>query len=208
MKFYDQVILPRLIDCACGARPIERQREKLVPLAQGDVLEVGIGSGRNIPFYDRDRLRHFYGLEPCARSRAMASERALRWQLPLQWLGLDGTAIPLPDAVVDTVVVTYALCTIPDPVVALREMARVLRPDGELLFCEHGWAPDVEVQLWQQRLNPIWRRVAGGCHLNRPILDMLAAGGFRVRNAETMYLPGVLRAAGWNVWGSAVPAAR
>jgi SAM-dependent methyltransferase len=203
MGFYERRVLPHIINCACGSKPIMRQREKVVPFARGEVLEIGIGTGLNLPYYDSAKVTRLIGLDPSEKSWELAGERAAALPFDVEFLGLPGEAIPLADNSVDTVVVTFALCTIPDPVAALRGMARVLRPDGELLFCEHGRAPDAGVQRWQDRINGFWASVAGGCNINRDIPALLAAGGFQVGDLQTLYLPGTPRIAGYNYWGRA-----
>jgi len=204
MGFYDQYILPRFINCACATKPIMKQREKVVPLARGTVLEIGIGTGLNLPYYDAGKVQRVIGLDPSEASWKLARARAAGLGFAVDFIGLPGEEIPLDDASVDTVLVTFALCTIPDPVSALRGMARVLRPGGNLVFCEHGKAPDARVRTWQDRINPIWRRIAGGCHLNRDIPSLLDAGGFAIADLQTGYLPSTPRFAGFNYWGSAV----
>ena len=154
MGFYERQILPRLINCACGTRPMTKQREKVVPLASGVVLEIGIGTGRNLPFYDPARVQRLIGLDPSEQSWKLAADRAAHVDFDVEFVGLPGEQIPLEDASVDTVLVTYSLCTIPDPITALHGMARVLRPGGSLIFCEHGRAPDASVRAWQDRINP------------------------------------------------------
>jgi SAM-dependent methyltransferase len=203
MGFYDQCILPRVINCACGTRPIMKQREKVVPLASGIVLEIGIGTGRNLPYYDPSKVERVIGLDPSEKSWQLAADRAAHVDFAVEFIGLPGEQIPLVDASVDTVLVTYALCTIPDPVTALHGMARVLRPGGSLFFCEHGRAPDEAVCKWQDRLNPFWRKILGGCNLNRDIPALLAAGGFGIAQMDSMYLPGTPKFTGFNVWGRA-----
>ncbi|MDE0949993.1 MAG: methyltransferase domain-containing protein [Halioglobus sp.] len=203
MGFYDGYVLPRFINCACGSKPIMKQRQKVVPLASGTVLEIGIGTGLNLPHYDASRVDRLIGLDPSVASWALAGARAEHLGFEVEFIGLPSEQIPLDDASVDTVVVTFSLCTIPDPVTALEGMARVLRPEGSLIFCEHGRAPDTNVQKWQDRINPIWRRLAGGCHLNRDIPALLSSGGFEVSALEAGYLPGTPRIAGYNYWGSA-----
>ncbi len=163
-----------------------------------------MGSGLNLPYYRRENVTKLWGLEPAAPMRKMAGERARQLAIDVEFLDLPGERIPLDDDSVDTVLVTYTLCTIPDPELALRGMRRVLRPGGKLIFCEHGAAPDASVRRWQDRVNPLWKRLAGGCHLNRAIPDLLGAGGFRIEMIETMYLPG-WRPATFNYWGTAVP---
>lgn len=204
MGFYDKHILPHFINCACGTRPMQRQRQKVVPQARGEVLEIGIGSGLNLPYYDPAQVTRVIGLDPSESSWKLAAGRVASIDVPVEFIGLSGEDIPLPDASVDTVLVTYSLCTIPDPAQALEGMRRVLRPGGELLFCEHGRAPDDSVRRWQDRINPLWRRMAGGCHLNRDIPALLTQAGFQVERLETMYLPSTPRIAAYNYWGAAV----
>lgn len=203
MGFYEKYILPRFINCACSAKPMMKQRDKVVPRATGTVLEIGIGTGLNLPFYDSTRVDRVIGLDPSEESWALAGKRAAHVGFPVEFIGLPGEEIPLDDASVDTVMVTFALCTIPDPVTALRGMARVLKPGGELIFCEHGLAPDEPVRKWQSRINPMWRKIAGGCNLNRDIPELLESGGFAVTEMDTAYLPSTPKFAGFNYWGSA-----
>lgn len=155
MGFYDRHILPHVIHLACGAKPIRYQRRKVVPQASGRVLEIGIGSGLNLPFYDPAKVEKLWGLEPSDEIRRMAEKAAVGAPFPVEFIGLPGEAIPLDDASMDTVVTTYTLCTIPDAVAALREMRRLLKPGGQLLFAEHGRAPDAAVRRWQDRLDGI-----------------------------------------------------
>ncbi|MCB1689837.1 MAG: class I SAM-dependent methyltransferase [Halioglobus sp.] len=206
MGFYDKYVLPRFINCACGTKPIMKQREKVVPLARGTVLEIGIGTGLNLPLYDASTVDRVIGLDPSEASWELAGARAAHLDFDVEFIGLPGEQIPLEDASVDTVLVTFALCTIPDPVTALKGMARVLRPGGRLVFCEHGKAPDSSVCKWQDRINPYWRRFAGGCNLNRDIPGLLEEGGFAVSELQNAYLPGTPRIAGYNYWGSAAHA--
>jgi ubiquinone/menaquinone biosynthesis C-methylase UbiE len=206
MGFYDKHVMPRFINCACGTKPIMKQREKVVPLARGTVLEIGIGTGLNLPLYDASVVDRVIGLDPSEESWKLAGERAAHLDFEVEFIGLPGEEIPLDDASVDTVLVTFSLCTIPDPVTALEGMARVLRPGGSLIFCEHGKSPDSSVRKSQDKINPFWRRFAGGCNLNRDIPQLLEAGGFAVSELNTAYLPGTPRIAGYNYWGSAAHA--
>ncbi len=205
MGFYSRYILPTVLHLSCGSKPIAYQRQKVVPRATGRVLEVGIGTGLNLPFYDPNKVDFVYGLEPASemskRARRIADEAAF----PVKFIDLPGEEIPLDDHSVDTVLLTYTLCTIPDPLAALEGMRRVLKPDGQLLFCEHGLAPDAKVQRWQNRLNSMRSALCGGCQLNRSIPDLIEAGGFHVTDIETMYLPSTPSIAGFNYWGSARP---
>jgi ubiquinone/menaquinone biosynthesis C-methylase UbiE len=202
MSVYQERILPHLIHFACSARPNQKQREKILPDARGEVLEIGFGSGLNLPYYDPQKVRKIWALEPSAGMRRKALPQVEASGLEVEFIALPGEAIPLESASVDTVVVTYALCTIPDAITALQGMRRVLRPGGTLLFCEHGIAPDEDVRRWQRRLNPAWRRIAGGCNLNRDIPELLAKGGFEITRDQRMYIPGV-RALCYNFWGAA-----
>ena len=202
MNLYDRYLLPTLIDLLCGIKPVQRQRARIVPLAQGRVLEIGIGTGRNLPFYDKSRLQQLYGLDPALQMHRKARQRMRQAGLQVELLDLPAEKIPMPDASFDTVVTTFTLCTIPDAVAALREMRRVLKPGGRLLFCEHGTAPDASVRRWQDRLTPLWKPLAGGCHLNRDIPALLREGGFRIDEMEQLYLPGP-RPLTYNYWGSA-----
>ncbi len=205
MGFYDRYILPRVLDLACGTKPVRRQRPKVVPLAEGRVLEIGIGSGLNLPFYDGAKIETVIGLDPAEEMLSMAKRRSGGLPFAVEYLALEGERIPLEADSVDTVLVTYTLCTIPDAVAALEGMRRVLKESGRLIFCEHGRAPDAAVRRWQDRLNPLWGRIGGGCNLNRDIPALIEAAGFRVEHLERMYLPGTPRFAGFNTWGSARP---
>lgn len=204
-SWYDRHILPWALDIACGLRAVERQRRKVVPLAHGRVLEVGIGTGLNMAWYDPVRVSRITGLDPALDLHPRAQRRIQATGLPVELVGLSAEQIPRPDASFDTVVMTYTLCTIPDPVAALREMRRVLVPGGRLLFCEHGRAPDAGVARWQDRLQPLWGRLAGGCHLNRDIPALLQAGCFACPDLQTRYLPGP-RVMTFNYWGQALAA--
>ncbi|MEM1249633.1 MAG: class I SAM-dependent methyltransferase [Acidobacteriota bacterium] len=202
MSLYERYVLPHLIHVACGNSAIAKQRQKVVPLASGRVLEIGMGSGLNLPFYDRQKVEKVWGLEPSLGMRKKAARRVRESDLDLEWLDLPGEEIPLEDDSVDTVVLTYTLCTIPGWEPALEQMRRVLKPGGRMVFAEHGEAPDDGVRRWQQRIEPMWKRIAGGCHLSRPIPRFLEQGGFALDGLETMYLPGP-KWASFNYWGQA-----
>jgi len=203
MGFYDRHILPRLLNAAMSAKPITYQRRKVVPRAQGRVLEIGFGAGHNLPFYDAAKVSHIWALEPALEMRVRAAERVAASPIALEFLDLPGEQIPLDDETADTVLVTYTLCTIPDVHGALGEMRRVMKSGGRMIFCEHGEAPDEGVQRWQRRLTPTWKAIGGGCHLGRPIPSLIRDAGFRVDKMETMYLPGTPRFAAFNYWGDA-----
>jgi ubiquinone/menaquinone biosynthesis C-methylase UbiE len=203
MGLYDRYILPTVTNWACSAKPNMKQREKVVPLAEGEVLEIGLGSGLNLPYYDTARVRKVWGLEPSEGMRRLAEKRLQDSNLELEMIDVSAEEIPLEEKSIDTVVITYTLCSIPDVERALRGARRVLRPGGRLLFCEHGLAPEGPVRRWQHRINPVWRRFSGGCNVNRDIPGLLQEGGFRVVVDERMYIPGI-RFLSYNYWGSAV----
>ena len=190
MRFYDEKILPHLIDFACGMGQVMKTRAQVVPQASGRVLEIGIGTGLNLAFYDRSRVERLVGVDPAEEMHALARRRSLRAGLPVELVPVTAERLPLPSGSIDCVVCTFTLCSIPDVLAALREMRRVLKPGGEFLFCEHGLAPDAGVRAWQHRLTPIWKPLAGGCHLDRDIPALIEAGGFQVRELSREYLPG------------------
>ena len=203
MSFYEEKIVPHIINCACGTKPILKQREKVVPLASGTILEIGIGTGINLDYYDANKVDKVIGLDPSEASWKLASERAANLPFKVEFIGLPGEQIPLDDDSIDTVLVTYSLCTIPDPVTALEGMRRVLKPNGKLIFCEHGLAPDAKVHKWQDRINPSWKVLFGGCNVNRDIPQLLQQGGFTIDSMDSMYLPSTPKFAGFNYWGIA-----
>ena len=204
MSLYDKYILPIFLNCACGSKPINYQREKVVPQASGIILEVGIGSGLNIPFYDRAVVEKIIGLDPSIELHAMAKKTADQHDLAIDFIVGGAEQMDLPNDSVDTVLVTYTMCTIPDALSANKEMLRVLKPGGRLIFCEHGLAPDANVSKWQSRIDPFWGKIAGGCHLNRDIPELIRSAGFQIQTMDEMYLPGTPKFAGYNYWGVAV----
>ena len=203
LGFYDKYILPKFLNCACGSKPINYQRDKIVPLAKGVVLDIGIGSGLNIPFYNKSNIDCLYGLDPSEELLKIAKSVAKKNELKVEFLECGAEAIPLPDQSIDTVLVTYTMCTIPDIKLSNSEIMRVLKPEGRLLFCEHGLAPDKNIAKWQNRINPIWSKMAGGCNLNRDIPKLITSSGFKISNMEEMYLPSTPKFAGYNYWGVA-----
>lgn len=206
MGVYASWFLPRLIGCACGSRPVERQRARLVPLARGVVVDLGFGSGTNLPHYDADRVTRVIAVEPEPAMLAYRRDQR-RGDITVDEVVAGAEATGLPDQCADTVVVTYALCTIPDAPAALAEARRLLKAGGQLLFCEHGRAPDADVARWQTRIEPVWKRLAGGCHLTRDPVALVEAAGFTCQALEQRYLSGTPRFAGWTSRGTAVPAA-
>lgn len=204
MNLYEQYCLPHLVGFACNLPVVRAQRQRIVPLAYGRVLEVGMGTGLNIPFYDAEKIDHLYGLEPSAAMRSKAAPALARAPFPIEWLSLPGEEIPLDDRSVDTIVLTYTLCTIAGWQQAIAQMRRVIKPGGKLIFSEHGESPDDSVRRWQHRLNPLWSRLAGGCQLSRPIDRCIESGGFRLDSLETGYLSGP-RPMAFNYSGVASP---
>ena len=201
-SWYDRRILPFLLDFACSMKAVGEQRQKVVPRAAGTVLEIGIGSGLNMAHYDKAKVTKIIGLDPSLQMQARAKKRVADAGLDVELIGLSAEKIPLNDESVDTVLVTYTLCTIPEPVYAIKEMNRVLKPEGKLIFCEHGRAPDEKVRRWQDRLTPYWKKLCGGCHLNRDIPALLNEGGFLSNDLTSMYLEGP-RPMTFNYWGEA-----
>ncbi len=205
MGIYEHWVLPKMLDFAMRQPPIMKQRQKVVPLASGRVLEIGMGSGLNLAFYDQGKVEKLWGLEPSTELRELASERARDADIDVEFVGLTGEEIPMDTAQCDSVVVTYTLCTIPDAVRALGEMRRVLKPGGRVIFTEHGRAPDQSVRTWQNRINGMWGKISGGCNLNRDVPQMIEDGGLKIETIETMYLPGP-RPMTFNYWGTATHA--
>ena len=203
MSFYDKYILPKVLNCTCASKPIRYQRDKIVPLAEGVVLDVGIGSGLNIPFYNKSKINYLYGLDPSKELLDIAKSVANKENLEIEFLECGAESMPLPDKSIDTVLITYTMCSIPDVALSNSEIMRVLKDDGKLLFCEHGLAPDKNIAKWQKRINPLWGKIAGGCNLNRDIPKLISSSGFKISNMEEMYLPSTPKFAGYNYWGVA-----
>ena len=189
MGFYDERVLPYLVHLTMRQETFFAYRQRVVQDAHGRVLEIGVGSGLNLPLYG-ERVRQVTGLDPSPRLLSMARRVQAGSRVPFELIEASAEAIPLANESIDTVVSTWTLCSIPDALAALREMRRVLRPAGELRFIEHGRAPEATVRLWQDRLTPAWKRLAGGCHLNRPIRELLEDAGFRVERMDTGYMKG------------------
>jgi len=204
MGFYRKYILPRATHFACSLKPASIQRGKVVPLASGRVLEIGIGSGLNLPFYEPGRVQHLWGLDPSRENWVLTEGSRAPVDFDVEFLEAAAEAIPLDSACADCVVMTYTLCTLPAVRPAMEEIRRVLIPGGQLIFCEHGAAPDAGIRRWQDRLNPLWRRVSGGCNLNRATPELLLQGGFKIQEMEAGYIPG-WKPASFNYWGIARP---
>ncbi len=189
MNFYERWILPPILDLIMRRKDLTKYRRTVVAAARGRVLEIGVGSGLNFPLYGK-QVEFVYGIDPSARLLSIARRRAAASGIPVELLLGSATAIPLADNAVDTVVMTWTLCSIPDPLAALREIRRVLKPDGNLCFVEHGLSPEPSVERWQHRLTPAWRRMAGGCHLDRKMDDLIRLAGFDLTNLHEEYAPG------------------
>lgn len=202
MGFYAKHILPVCLDKACGIGPISKQRQKVVPLASGTVLEIGIGSGLNLPFYNSEKVSKVIGVDPDEHMWKRSAKTRAKTSMEIERIGLSGEDIPLDKNVADTVVVTYSLCTIPDPVKALKEMTRILKPGGQILFTEHGKAPDANIHKWQNRIDPLWGKIAGGCHTGRDIPELFRQANLQFDSLEEMYIPGP-KILSYNYWGAA-----
>jgi SAM-dependent methyltransferase len=203
MGLYAERVLPRLINLTCGMKSSHPLRQRTCAGLHGRVLEIGFGSGHNVPFYP-DTVDAVAAIEPSHLGWQLAHDRVAASAVEIERSGLDGQSLPFPDGSFDTALSTWTLCTIPDPVAALEEVRRVLRPGGELHFLEHGLAPDVGVQRWQRRLEPLNRRLAGGCHLTRRVLDLLETAGFTVTEVDVFYEEGAPKALAADSLGVAV----
>lgn len=189
MGFYAEQVLPRILNVSCGTKASHPLRQRVCAGLGGRVVEIGFGSGHNVPFYP-DTVTEVTAVEPSEGSWRLAQDRVSASPIPVERSGLDGQSLPFPDHSFDAALSTWTLCTIPDPVLALREVRRVLRPGGRLHFLEHGLAPDMKVQRWQRRLEPLNKRMAGGCHLSRPILEVLRTAGFTLDEVDVFYEKG------------------
>tara|TARA_A100000164_G_scaffold380295_1_gene427251 strand:- start:483 stop:1106 length:624 start_codon:yes stop_codon:yes gene_type:complete len=200
---YEKYVLPNILNTCCATKPIDYQRKKIVPNAQGTVLEIGIGSGLNIPFYDSSQIDRIYGLDPSPELCEKAITKAEEYKMEIDFLINGAEEIKLKSKSIDTVLITYTLCSIPNPSDALKEIKRVMKPDAKMLFCEHGIAPDIRISKWQNRINPLWSKIFGGCNINRDIPEILLYSGFKIKSLEEMYLPSTPKIVGYNYWGNA-----
>ncbi len=202
MGLYDKYVLPNAIVWACKQKSNMKQREKIIPLASGNVLEIGIGSGLNLPFYNKNKVTDLTAIDPSAAIWKKNSFDTNTLGFEFDFIEAFSENIPAANNSFDTVVITYALCTIQDTDKAFDEIKRVLKKDGKLLFCEHGKAPDKKIVRWQNMLNPFWKKIGGGCNLNRDIPFMIERNGFKILKLEKMYIPG-WKPASFNYWGIA-----
>lgn len=201
--WWERVMVPKLIGCACAQPQIMKARSRIVPKAEGDVLELGCGGGINMAFYDPARLKSFSGVDPSAGLLDRSREAAQAIGIEADIRGGVGEAIPFASESFDTVLCTFTLCSVDDQKQVLAEMRRVLRPGGKILFLEHGSAPDEDVRKWQRRIEPIWKRIGGNCHLTRPITSAYEAAGFKVGGGDKGYMPKSPRPFSWIEWGEA-----
>lgn len=190
MGFYARYLLPRIVNFACSTTANMRQREKVVPQVSGRVLEIGFGSGLNLSLYDPEKVEQVWGLDPSREMWGLVKNKCDRLPFKFNYIAASAESVPLADDSVDSALVTFSLCTIPDVDSALRDIHRVLRPGGRLFFCEHGLAPDERIRKWQHKIDPIWRRVGGGCHLTRNIPQLIRSAGFGIDVLKEMYTPG------------------
>ena len=202
-SWYEKFFLPKVCDKCCSTKPINYQRNKVVPLAKGIVLEIGIGSGLNIPFYNKNNIEKIIGLDPSEELNFLANKVAKKNNIEIDFIISGAEDIALPDNSIDTILITYTLCTIPDLDNSMAEMKRVLKSDGKFIFCEHGIAPDQNIIKWQRRINPIWKAIMGGCNINRNIPKIISDSGFDITNINEMYLPSTPKIVGYNYWGIA-----
>lgn len=201
--WWERHMVPRLIGCACAQPQIMKARSRIVPRAEGDVLELGCGGGINMAFYDFARIKSYSGVDPSQGLLERSREAAQAIGVEADIRGGVGEAIPFAAESFDTLLVTFTLCSVDDQMRVLSEMRRVLRPGGKVLFLEHGRAPDASVQKWQRRIEPLWKRIGGNCHLTREIGNAYRAAGFSVGGGDCGYMPKTPRPFGWIEWGEA-----
>jgi ubiquinone/menaquinone biosynthesis C-methylase UbiE len=205
-SLYDRYVLPKLLKAGCSTGPVMKQRAKVVPKANGKVLELGVGMGLNLAFYDPDKVLGVTGVDPSPELRAIAVAAPHDPRLAVDVRDGTAEALPFEDRSFDCVVCTFTLCSVHNPAAALAEARRVLKPGGRLFFCEHGLSPDPGLAKWQRRWEPLWKSLTGGCHITRPVTSAIVEAGFRTEWTDSMVLPGSPPIAAWNEWGCAVVA--
>lgn len=203
--FYSRAIAPRVVSCLCGLGAIKKQRRRLVPHASGCVLEIGIGSGRNLPFYDPEKVSKVIGIDPDPTMLKLGRGRFQSARVEIDVIQGSADSLPIEDRSIDTALITYTLCSLPNPAAALAEIRRVLRPGGKILFCEHGRSQSERTAEWQDRLNPVWCKLAAGCNINRDAARLLRDAGFKIAELEQFSLTGIPDIIGSHYVGTALP---
>jgi len=203
MSLYEKYFLPKLLDFCCGMEGFQNKRSQIVPLAHGRILEIGIGSGLNFDHYNFDKVEEIIGVDPAVSSVAMARSRSSQYNSKISFIESSAESIDLPSNTFDCVVIGYSLCTIPDPLKALAEARRLMKPEGSLFFMEHGLAPEQNIQKWQHRLTPGWKKIGGGCNLNRDIENLISSSGFQFKSLSKKYIKGP-KIAAFQYYGEAI----
>ena len=204
MNFYNKYVLPKITNYLCSGSSTMKQRQKVIPFANGRVLEIGIGSGLNFSFYNSDKVDHLIALEPAQEMINLAKKQQEHIPFPIAFLKAFAEEIPIDSNSIDTVVITYTLCSIPNTISSLNEIKRVLKSKGSFIFCEHGLAKDKSVRKWQKLINPAWKMLGGGCDLTKDIPNLIKNAGFDIQKLDQMYIPG-FKPASYNYWGLAKP---
>ena len=203
-KFYESKVLPKLLTVLCNTKPNHYQRKKVVPLAIGDVVEIGVGPGLNLQYYNLDTVNKVIGIDPSDELNKIAKRNANKVNLDIEFNLSSAESIDLPTSSVDSVVCTFSLCSIPNPEKALKEIHRILKPGGKYYFCEHGISPDLSTRVFQNITNIFYPKLSGGCHANRDIPKLISESGLKILEKDTMYLPGSVKFLGFNYWGVAI----
>ena len=203
-KFYESKVLPKLLTVLCNTKPNHYQRKKVVPLAIGDVVEIGVGPGLNLQYYNLDTVNKVIGIDPSDELNKIAKRNANKVNLDIEFNLSSAESIDLPTSSVDSVVCTFSLCSIPNPEKALKEIHRILKPGGKYYFCEHGISPDLSTRVFQNVTNVFYPKLSGGCHANRDIPKLISESGLKILEKDTMYLPGSVKFLGFNYWGVAI----
>ena len=203
-KFYESRVLPKLLTVLCNTKPNHYQRKKVVPQAIGDVVEIGVGPGLNLQYYNLDTVNKVIGIDPSDELNKIAKKNANKVNLDIEFNLSSAESIDLPTSSVDSVVCTFSLCSIPNPQKALKEIYRILKPGGKYYFCEHGLSPDLSTRVFQNVTNVFYPKLSGGCHANRDIPKLISESGLKILEKDTMYLPGSVKFLGFNYWGVAI----